>query len=91
MNAMEVRQVVMCNMPGVFLQADWPEDNDCYLKFEGRMVNMICKIDPSYEKYVLTNKKTGKKKLYGKLTRVFYGMLLGTILFYQKLSDKLYE
>ena len=49
MYAMEGRQVVTCDIPGVFLQADWPEDNDCYLKFEGLMVDMICDIDPSYK------------------------------------------
>ena len=41
MDAMEGRQVVTCDIPGAFLQADWPEDNDCYLKFEGLMVKMI--------------------------------------------------
>ena len=80
-----------CNIPGAFLQANWPEDNDCYLKFEGLMVKMICEIDPNYEKYVLTSKTTGKKRLYGKLTKAVYGTLLGTILFYQKLSGQLYE
>ena len=55
------------------------------------MVDMICEIDPCYKKYVLTNKKTGKKKLYGKLTKAVYGTLLGGILFYQKLSGQLYE
>ena len=80
-----------CNIPGAFLQADWPEDNDCYLKFEGLIVKMICEIDPNYLKYVLTNKRTGKQKLYGKLTKAVYGTLLGAILFYQKLSGQLYE
>ena len=49
------------------------------------MVKMICKIDPSYEKDVLTNKTTGKKRLYGKLNKAVYGTLIGAILFYQKL------
>ena len=86
MDAMEGKQVVTCNIPGAFLQADWPEDNDCYLKFEGLMVKMICNIDPNDLKYVLTNKRMGKQKLYDKLTKAVYGTLLGAILFYQKLS-----
>ena len=49
-------------------------------------MDMICEIDLCYKKYVLTNKKIGKKKQYGKLTKVVYGTLLGAILFYQKLS-----
>ena len=59
----------MCDIPSAFLQADWSKDNDCYLKFKGLMVDMICDIDTSYKKFVLTNNKTGKKKLYGKLTK----------------------
>ena len=79
---MEERQVVKYDIPGAFLQGDWPEDNNnCYSKFEGLMVDMICDIDLSYEKFVLTNKRTGKKKLYGKLTKAVYGTLLGAILF----------
>ena len=90
-DAIERRKVVTCNIPGAFLQANWPEDNDCYLKFEVLMVKMICKIDPSYKKYVLTNKTTGKKRLYGKLIKAVYRTLPGAILFYQKLSGQLYE
>ena len=91
MDAMEGRQVVTCDIPGAFLQADWPEDNNCYLKFEGLMVKMICEIDLNYLKYVLTKKRTGKQKLYGKLTKAVYGTLLGEILFYQKLNGQLYK
>ena len=86
MHAIEIRKVVTCNIPGAFLQADWLEDNDCYLKFEGLMVKMIGEINPSNDKYVLTNKTTGKKRLYGKLTKSVDGTLLGVISFYQKLS-----
>ena len=82
MDAMEGQKVVTCDIPGAFLQANWPEDNDCYLKFEGLMVKMICEIVPSYKKYLLTNKTTGKKRLYGKLTKAEYGTLLGAILLY---------
>ena len=91
MDAMEGRQVVTCNILRAFLQADRPEDNDCYLKFEVLMVDIICDIDPSYKKCILINKKTGKKKLYGKLTKAVYGTLLGAILFYQKLSGQFYD
>ena len=47
------------------------------------MMDMICEIDPCYKKYVLTNKKTGKKKLYRKLTKAVYSTLLGAIIFYR--------
>ena len=41
-DAIEGRHVVMCDIMGAFLQANWHEDNDYYLKFEGLMVKMIC-------------------------------------------------
>ena len=47
---------------------------------------MIYKIDPSYEKYILNKKPTGKKKLYEKLTKAVYETRLRATLFYQKLS-----
>jgi len=33
--------------------------------------------------------KTGKKIMYGKLTKAIYGTLLGAILFYEKLKNQL--
>ena len=91
MDAMEGQKIVTCDIPGTFLQTNWPESKDCYLKFEGLMVKVICEIDPSYEKYVLPNKTTSKKRLYGKFNKAVYGKLLEAILFYQKLSGQLYE
>ena len=55
------------------------------------MVKMICEINPSYKKYVLTNKTTGKKRLYRKVTKAMYERLLRALPFYQKLSGQLYE
>ena len=52
------------------------------------MANMICNIDPSYKKYILKIKTTGKKKLYEKMTKAVCGTLLGEF-FYQKLSRQL--
>ena len=91
MDAIEERKVVTCNIPGVFLQADWHKDINCHLKFEGAMVDMICDIGPSFKDNVLVSKRTGKKRLYAKLTKAVYGTLLGAILFYEKLSKQLEE
>jgi hypothetical protein len=90
MDAIEGRKVATCDIPGAFLQADWPADRDCYLKFEGAMVSMICDIDPKYKKNIVYG-KNGKKYIYAKLTKAVYGTLLGAILFYEKLSKQLTE
>jgi hypothetical protein len=90
MDAIEGRKVATCDIPGAFLQADWPADRDCYLKFEGAMVSMICDIDPKYKKNVVYG-KNGRKYIYAKLTKAVYGTLLGAILFYEKLSKQLVD
>jgi hypothetical protein len=90
MDAIEGRKVATCDIPGAFLQADWPADRDCYLKFEGAMVSMICDIDPKYRDNIVYG-KNGRKFVYAKLTKAVYGTLLGAILFYEKLSKQLID
>jgi hypothetical protein len=85
-DAIERRCVVVGDIPGAFLQADYPQDagKECYLKFEGVMVDMICEIKPEYTKLIKTT-KNGKRWLFGKVTKAIYGTLLGARLFYDKL------
>jgi hypothetical protein len=90
MDAIEGRKVATCDIPGAFLQADWPANRDCYLKFEGAMVSMICDIDSKYKRSIVYS-KNGKKYMYAKLTKAVYGTLLGAILFYEKLSKQLID
>lgn len=49
---------------------------------------MISDIDPGYKKNVLTNQKTRKRNLYGKLAMVVYSTLFGAILLYKKISKQ---
>jgi hypothetical protein len=88
MDAIEGRKVATCDIPGAFLQANWPADCDCYLKFEGAMVSMIWDINPKYKNNIVYG-KNGRKYVYAKLTKAIYGTLLGAILFYEKLSKQL--
>ena len=94
-DAVEERCVVVADIPGAFLQADWPDDApDYYLRFEGVMIDMICQINPGYkDKIKYTNKRDrdGNRKRYlvGKVNKGVYGTLLGAILFYNKLKGVL--
>jgi hypothetical protein len=90
MDAIEGRKVATCDIPGAFLQANWPAERDCYLKFEGAMILMICDIDSKYSDNIVRG-KNGKKYVYAKLTKAVYGTLLGAILFYEKLSKQLID
>jgi len=85
-DSIENRKVVTADIPGVFLQSDWPEDRPQYLKFQGDMVNIMLEIDPPLKGCIRTH-KSGKKVMYGKLNKAVYGTLLAEILFYTKLSE----
>jgi hypothetical protein len=90
MDDIKGRKVAICDIPGASLQADWPANRDCYLKFEGAMVSMICDIDPNYKQNIVYG-KNGRKYIYANLTKAVYGTLLGAILFYEKLSKQLVD
>ena len=47
-DAIEGRAVIKYDIPEAFLQADYPEGEDCYIRFEGNMVELICDIKPEY-------------------------------------------
>ena len=90
MDAMDERKVITVNIPGAFLQGDWPQDeHPGYIMFKGIMVDMICEIDPSYHDKVICSKDGKRKFLYGRLIKAVYGTLLGAIIFYNKISRHL--
>ena len=86
MDALDDRKVIAVDIPGAFLQGEWPqEEHPGYIMFEGIMVEMICEIDTSYHKNVIWSKDRKKKFLYGRLVKAVYGTLLGAIIFYNKI------
>ena len=92
-DAFERRKVVIADIPGAFLSANWPDDApDCWIRFEGAMVDMICQIKPKYRKLIRHNKTRNggvRRMLVGKVTKAIYGTLLGAVLFYNKLKGVL--
>ena len=49
-DAIEGRIVITCDIPSAFLQVDYPKGEDCYMRFEGVMVDIIYEINPEYKK-----------------------------------------
>lgn len=90
MDAIEGRSVITCDLPAAFLQGNYhqEEGKECYLKFKGVMVEMICKINLAFQRKVVET-HCGQRLLYGQLEKTVYGTLLGTIILYQKLSNQL--
>ena len=67
---MQKRAVAIADVSGAFLKTEMPENNeDVTVVFEGKMVELLLKTDPSYEKYVHIT-KAGKKILYVRLKRL---------------------
>jgi hypothetical protein len=83
-SAIEKRAVAICDIPGAFLQAYWPQDETCYIRFEGILVDMICQIESKYIKCIKYGRNK-RKCMIGKLSKAIYGALLGARLFYDKL------
>ena len=78
-NAMEGREVVIADVSGAFLKTDMPDEgDDVIVVFEGAMVDLLLRTDPSYATYVHIN-KAGKKMLYVRLKKLCMGFceLLG--------------
>ena len=85
MDAIDGRKVITVDIPGAFLQGDWPQDeHPGYVMFEGIMVDMICEIDTSYYDKIIWSKDCKKKVLYGRVIKVVYGSLLGAIIYLQQ-------
>ena len=53
-SAIEGMEVVTCDIPGAFLQSDWPKDKPTYLRFDGIMVDILCEIDPNLKEHIIT-------------------------------------
>ena len=63
-DAFENRCVVITDIPAAFFSADWTVDKpDCYIRFEGMMVNILCQIKPDYRKLIrYTKMKNGRMR-----------------------------
>ena len=62
MDALDDRKVITVDIPGAFLQGDWPQDkHPGYIMFEGIMVEIICEIDQSYYKNIIYGVKTARR------------------------------
>ena len=85
-DAIEKRNVATMDIPGAFMQADM--DEEVHMKLEGKMVDILHKIDPKlYTQYTCIEK--GKKTLYVRLRKALYGTIQAAMLFWKNLSTTL--
>ena len=86
-DAHETRHVATFDVPTAFLHAG--TDKVVVMRPEGRLAELMVKVDPSlYQKYITTGSKR-KPILYVKMHKVLYGMMRSALLFYHKLVGDL--
>jgi len=87
-DAHEEREVAVIDVPGAFMQAD--ADPGSYVRFTGRMVEILLEIDEDMYGPCVTVEK-GELVLYVELLKALYGTLRAARLFWEKLTSKLKE
>ena len=86
-DAKENWKVMMCDIPGAFMQADI--DEQLFLKFDGDLVELLVKVEPTYQRYITY--KGRHPVLYTELNKALNGTLQAVLLLWQKLSIFLTE
>ncbi|VEU33958.1 unnamed protein product [Pseudo-nitzschia multistriata] len=89
-DAIEGRDVATVDIPGAFLQTPMPEGEDVYIRLDGTMAELLCRVDPKmYRKYLVN--RNGKKTLFTRAEKAIYGTLRAALLFWEKLYGQLEE
>lgn len=87
-DATERRQVLTCDIPGAFMQADI--DELIHVKFEEELADLLVKVDPDlYSPFVI--QENGKNVIYVELRKALYGTLQAALLFWKELSTFLVD
>jgi len=84
-NAKEQRDVAMADVEGAYLHAD--VEDFVLLKLVGEAVDIICQVNPKYEKFVVI--ENGKKVLYLQLLKALYGCVQSALLWYNLFTNTL--
>ena len=51
-DAHEGRSVQTFDVPGAYIHASLPDDKVVHMKFEDKFVEIMCEVNPEYEKFV---------------------------------------
>jgi hypothetical protein len=89
--AEEGRDVATCDIPNAFIQTEVPKSdkdgNRTIMKIRGILVKILCTLEPTYSEYVVKERESDV--LYVHVHRAIYGMMISSLLFYQKLTGDL--
>ena len=80
-DACEYRNVATFDIPGAYLETDFPKENFTLLLFEVKFVDIMCDINPEYKHHVRL--KDGRKTLYLCILKSIYGIIKSALLWYE--------
>ena len=86
-DAKEGRDTMSCDVPNAFVQVDMPDpkpgQDRVVMKITGVLVDMMVQLDPDlYGPFVVY--ENGRKVLYVLVLKALYGMLISSLLWYQR-------
>jgi len=84
-DAKERRDVATADVEGAYLHVDM--EDFVLLKLVGKAVDIMCQLNPKYEKFVVI--ENGKKGLYLQLLKALYGCVQSAQLWYDLLTNTL--
>jgi hypothetical protein len=84
-DAKEHRDVATADVEGAYLHADM--EDFVLLKLVGEAVDIMCQVNPKYEKFVII--ENGKKVLYLQLLKALYGCVQSALLWYNLFTNTL--
>ena len=77
----EQHRTIIVDILGLLEQALWTKDNNCYIKFEVIMVDIICKIDKKRKQNTIYSRIWKQQFLHIKITTAIYGYVIFAKLF----------
>ena len=84
-DAVEDRHVVVADVTGAYLNANM--DDLVLIRLSGDDVDMMCKANPDYKKFVTKN--NGRRTLFLQLKKALYGCVKSALLWYRLFRDTL--
>ena len=72
-DAHEVKEVAIFDVPGTYLNYDMQEETCILLKIEGKFVDIVCEVNPEHMNNVCED--NGFKVIYLQLMKALYGFM----------------
>ena len=91
-DAWEDRDIVVANIPGAYLHAEFPTDKRIILKLKGVFVDIMVDVNPGFKHHIVYQCDRNEKEikcLYVRVHRALYGYLESALLWYNLYSTTL--